>query len=214
MNHTIKKFFQNTRRPEGYGGKIMVSVMNRGHAPLSKWGFTYLSPRKDDSVLDIGCGGGANIAKLLKKCADGTVTGIDYSQVSVDKAAFINRKAVAAGRCIIVRGSVSDLPFEDDTFNLVTAFETVYFWPDIVDSFRNVYRVLKNDGIFFICNETDGQNKNDQRWTDIIDGFTIYTAGQLAAYLREAGFSETVIAGNGDKHWVCVMAKKKGTIHI
>lgn len=210
MNYTMKKFFQNTRKPEGVGGKIMVTVMNKGHASLSRWGLTHLSLRDDDSVLDVGCGGGANIAELLKKCPSGTVSGVDYSQVSVDKAVFVNRKAVAAGRCMLVRGSVSDLPFEEDTFNLVTAFETVYFWPDIVNSLRSVYHVLKDDGVFFICNETDGRDKNDQLWINTIQGFTVYTTEQLASYLTEAGFSGIKTTVHTDRHWMCISAKKNG----
>jgi ubiquinone/menaquinone biosynthesis C-methylase UbiE len=161
-------------------------------------------------LLDIGCGGGANIAELVKRCQEGTVAGVDYSQVSVDKAAFVNRKTVAAGRCMLVRGSVSDILFEDETFNLVTAFETVYFWPDIVNSFRSVYRVLKAGGIFFICNETDGRNKSDKNWVNIIKGFTVYTADQLTSYLNEAGFTEIKTAVDTGRHWMCISAKKNG----
>ena len=210
MNQTMKQFFQNTRKPEGLGGKIMVAVMNKGHEPLSQWGFSHLTLKYNDSVLDIGCGGGANIAKLLKRCPGGTVTGVDYSQVSVDKAVFVNRKAVSAGRCMLVRGSVSDIPFEDETFNLVTAFETVYFWPDIVNSFRSVHRVLKAGGTFFICNETDGRNKSDENWVSIIQGFTVYTADQLTSYLNEAGFSGIKTTVDTDRHWMCISAKKNG----
>ena len=41
-------------------------------------------------VLDCGCGGGANIRTLLKKCPHGIVKGIDYSGVSVEQAGFRN----------------------------------------------------------------------------------------------------------------------------
>ena len=37
-------FLQNTRRPEGLGGRLMVSMMNRGtHAALSEWGLSHLN---------------------------------------------------------------------------------------------------------------------------------------------------------------------------
>ena len=39
---------------------------------------------------------------------------------------------------------------------MVTAFETVYFWPELAQNFREVYRVLKPGGVFFICNEANG----------------------------------------------------------
>ena len=61
-------FFENTRKPVGLGGKIMVAMMNLGHSPVARWGLRFLKLAPDARVLDCGCGGGANIKRLLKKC--------------------------------------------------------------------------------------------------------------------------------------------------
>ena len=61
-------FFENTRKPQGFGGKLMTKMMNRGHAKLSQWGFSNISVNPDAAVLDVGCGGGANIVAWLNKC--------------------------------------------------------------------------------------------------------------------------------------------------
>jgi len=37
------KFFENTRKPQGFGGKLMTKMMNSGHAKLSQWGFSNIS---------------------------------------------------------------------------------------------------------------------------------------------------------------------------
>ena len=79
-------FFENTRKPVGFGGKLMVAMMNLGHSPVARWGLQFLELAPDARVLDCGCGGGANIRRLLKKCPQGIVKGIDYSSVSVEKA--------------------------------------------------------------------------------------------------------------------------------
>ena len=78
-------FFENTRKPVGLGGKIMVAMMNFGHSAMAEWGLRFLQPAQDAMVLDCGCGGGANIKTLLKLCPNGKVQGIDYSAVSVEK---------------------------------------------------------------------------------------------------------------------------------
>ena len=75
-------FFENTRKPVGFGGKIMVAMMNLGHSPVARWGLRFLELAPDARVLDCGCGGGANIKRLLKKCPQGIVRGVDYSAVS------------------------------------------------------------------------------------------------------------------------------------
>ena len=140
-------FFENTRKPVGLGGKLMVAMMNLGHSPVARWGLQFLNAAPDAKVLDCGCGGGANMKRLLKKCPQGIVKGIDYSPVSVEKTKKVNETAIAEGRCAVLQGSVADMIFADDWFDAVTAFETVYFWPDLPQCFREVCRVLKSGGI-------------------------------------------------------------------
>ena len=89
-------FFENTRKPVGLGGKLMVAMMNLGHTPVATWGLEFLHLSPDAKVLDCGCGGGANIKTLLKLCPNGKVQGIDYSAVSVEKARKVNARAIAA----------------------------------------------------------------------------------------------------------------------
>lgn len=149
-------FFENTRMPKGLGGKVMVKMMNSGHSKLAHWGFSKISVKEDAKILDAGCGGGANIALWLEKCKDGHVTGIDYSEISVDESKKRNSATIKQNRCEIVQGNVAAMPFADSTFDCVSAFETIYFWPGLESCFAEVYRILKNGGIFMICNESDG----------------------------------------------------------
>ena len=104
-------FFENTRKPVGLGGKLMVGMMNLGHSPVARWGLRFLRLAPNAKVLDCGCG--ANIKLLLKKCPHGVVKGIDYSPVSVEKARKLNRTAIQEGRCAVLQGSVADMAFKD-----------------------------------------------------------------------------------------------------
>ena len=163
MHHVLRAFFQNARKPGGLSGRIMLWAMNWGHASLAKWGRSHVSPEPDARVLDIGCGGGANLAQFLKLCPQGSVCGIDFSAESVATSLRKNAGAVAAGRCEVRQGDVSRLPYADASFDLVTAFETVYFWPDVSAAFAEVFRVLGPSGVFLIVNEESG----DSRWCSI-----------------------------------------------
>ena len=87
-------FFENTRKPTGFGGKVMVAMMNVGHSAVARWGLQFLELAPDTKVLDCGCGGGANMKRLLKKCPQGIVKGIDYSPVSVEKTKKVNEIAI------------------------------------------------------------------------------------------------------------------------
>lgn len=72
----------------------MTKMMNSGHSRLSQWGFSNISVNPDAEVLDVGCGGGANIAVWLSKCRNGHVTGLDYSEVSVSESRKLNAAAI------------------------------------------------------------------------------------------------------------------------
>ncbi len=203
------KIFSNTRKPEGFFGRMMVNGMNGGgHARLAEWGLSQLSLNDDANVLDVGCGGGANVARLLKRCPQGTVTGIDYSPVSVKKSTEVNAAAITAGRCRVLEGNASALPFDDNSFDIVTAFETVYFWPDIEECFRGVHHILKEGGRFAIVNEDDGLTGNNEKWEKMIDGMHTYTPDELRMHLTAAGFRDIDVKIDDQHHWLTVMATK------
>ena len=139
--------------------------------------------------LDIGCGGGATLQRLLKRSEGSKVYGIDISEESVAKARKVNAE-VLDKRVFITQGSAEKLPYEDGKFDLVTAVETVYFWPNLADCLQEVRRVLKQGGKFAILVEViDG----DSMWTNVVEGMTAYSPEELKTLLDDAGFIQTEI---------------------
>ena len=120
----FKNYVSQTRKPEGFLGKMMLGGMNSGHAKLADWGFTHLPAMTPESAADLGCGGGRNAGELLKMYPKAHVTAVDYSELSVEKAKEYNKTMIAAGRCEVLQGDVSDLQLSKETFDLATAFET------------------------------------------------------------------------------------------
>jgi ubiquinone/menaquinone biosynthesis C-methylase UbiE len=177
--------------------------MNQGHASLSEWGFSHITLSSDARVLDVGCGGGANIAKLLELVPQGFVDGIDHSPESVAMSKKIN-KAELGKRCAITLGDVGNLPYADNTFDAVTAFETVYFWPDLENAFVEIRRVLKPGGTFLVVLEAS--DPSDTTWTDRIDGMTIYSGADLEGRLKKAGFMP-VSLHELENGWISMVAE-------
>ncbi|MBQ6578785.1 MAG: class I SAM-dependent methyltransferase [Bacteroidales bacterium] len=205
----LSKIFSNTRRPEGFWGRIMVAGMNSGsHAAMANWGLDKINVPQEGEILDIGCGGGANLGRLMDLSSRANVTGVDYSSVSVEKSRKVNAEAISKGRCKVLEASVSSLPFQDGTFAMATAFETVYFWPAIEKSFAEVRRILSPEGRFLIVNEDDGLSGNNGKWEKMIEGMHTYTPDELQRHLMAAGFRDITVHRNGSKHWLCVTAVK------
>ncbi|WP_346676285.1 class I SAM-dependent methyltransferase [Methanobrevibacter woesei] len=176
------------RKPQGKLGNIQLKSMNKEHTPVSLWGLKHLNINPDDVILDVGCGGGININRMAKDAKK--VYGIDYSIESVKLSREVNEKLIDNGQVEIHEGNVKDLPFEDNTFDIVTAFETVYFWPDIEKCFGEVKRVLKPGGTFLIGMESNGSDNFIMKfWKHFID-MELYTDKEITSFLQNNDFSE------------------------
>ena len=203
----IKKFLNQTRKPEGFLGKLMVNNMNSGHAKLADWGMSHLENITPEEILEIGCGGGRNAYELLKKYYLSNLTAIDFSDVSVEKATAFNEEMIKKGRCKVQRGDVSKLGFEEK-YDLATAFETIYFWPGLEKCFSEVHSALKPGGSFLIVNEADGIDKASLQFENIIEGMKCYTLDEIEKALIDAGFSTVSKYHHENKPWITVVARK------
>ncbi len=185
----IKKLFTNCACPQGRMGRAMLKFMNLCHAPLTNWGLSLVGIQDGWTILDIGCGGGATLQRLLKRSQGSTVYGIDISEESVAKARQVNAR-VLNKQVFVCQGSAEQLPYDNETFDLVTAVETVYFWPHLPACFQEVRRVLKQGGKFAILIEVV---EGDSMWTNVVEGMKVYSPEELQALLNEAGFIHTEI---------------------
>ncbi len=206
----IKKYMNQTRKPEGRLGSMMIKGMNIGHATMADWGMGFIdSSIKADNLVDFGCGGGRNLDALLKRFPKAHGTGVDYSELSVQKSKDFNRAAIESGRCEVVQGDVSALKLKKDSYDFATAFETIYFWPGLEKCFSQVAGTLKSGSTFLIVNESDGYDEGSKKYEKIIEGMRIYTPEQISDALKKAGFSSIRVEHHKSRPWIAVLAVKE-----
>lgn len=204
-----RNLYENARRPTGEAGRALLEHMNGGvHALLAEWALERVEVPDDACVLDVGCGGGANLARHLARSPRGHVVGLDYSEVSVTTSRKVNAEAIAAGRCEVVRGDVGALPFPDASFDLASAFETVYFWPDVRMGFAQIARVLRPRGRLMVVNETDGESAHGERFEGSEGLLAIYPASELERLARAAGFEDVRCEVHPQTHWLLLTARR------
>ena len=107
----------------------------------------------DGSVLDIGCGGGGFIRRMSERYPFAMFFGVDISEEALRMTSETNGDIVAEGGLELHLAGVDDLPFGDGSFDLVTAMETYFFWPDLEKGIGEVSRVVSAGGIFVIGSE-------------------------------------------------------------
>ena len=190
MKALLKKPFHVHAGPktEGY----LLSAMNLWNTPLSLWGLSAVSLPEDAEILDIGCGGGKNLKRLLEKAPKGHVSGIDSSFRAVDFSYRLNEEAIKEGRISVYEGAADVLPFNKDKFDFILAEETFYFWKDPAACLKELLRVLKPGGTFLLL-QSKGGSPLHQVYEKLIPGMKVYSKGELKELLEDAGFRDVTI---------------------
>lgn len=206
MKDRTLRFLQNMKCPESNSyGRAQLRGMNNRYSLLSTWGLSHVFFQRKRLVLDVGCGGGKNLKRLLNQSKNINAIGVDQSSESVKTSTRKNRRAVKSGRLQVVQGSVEALPFASNLFDLVTAVESVHYW-EIEKGLSEVYRTLKKGGQFLIVNETQTSDGLGAYLAEV--GFKVYTKQQLESYLKKAGFSKIRTDVNENGKWIAIVAEK------
>lgn len=192
-------------KPTGFPGRASLWLMNIRHSRVTDWGLSHVRIEPSWTILDAGCGGGRTIDKLAAMASAGSVHGVDISAQGVALSRKTNARWIAAGRVDIQQASVSRLPFPDRTFDLVTAVETHYYWPDLVHDVGEIRRVLKPGGRILIIAETFRGMTLDaivQPAMKLI-GARYLTIDEHRDALTAAGFSDVTVEVDRGKGWIC-----------
>ncbi|MDQ4123535.1 MAG: class I SAM-dependent methyltransferase [Acidobacteriota bacterium] len=131
---------------------------------------------RNPKILDVGCGTGANLEMLGKF---GEAVGVD---VSADALEFCRRRGFSE----VKQGLAEDLPFQDGSFDMVTALDVVEHLDDDVAGLKEMHRVLRSGGhalifvpaFMFLWGVQDDVSNHRIR----------YTKQQITDRLKKAGF--------------------------
>jgi ubiquinone/menaquinone biosynthesis C-methylase UbiE len=188
-----KKFLAaQLRQPSGLFGKFfMGNFLNKGNAKINHLTVELLDIKPTDLVLDIGFGGGVTIEEMAKKIDTGKIYGVDFSQAMVDRSKRKFKKLIQAGKVSIEFGDVSQLPFDDKTFDKVCTVNTIYFWNDTSVSLREIRRTMKKGGKLIISIRSADKMK-DLPFTR--HNFKLYSPEDVKHLLVGAGFNNISIA--------------------
>ena len=202
------KLVLNARNPKGFWGKMMIRNMNKNHFEVTGWGLSHCDFKPTDVTLDVGCGGGITVNRISKMVQK--AYGVDYSELAVNKAEKLNKKQIKSGKAEFCKAGVSHLPFDNNMFDVVTAVETYYFWPDKLNDLKEILRVLKTGGklvmVFEMCRVED----NPDKWQEVEELINIksVTEQEITDILKEAGYVNIKTDVVPEKSWLTAVAEK------
>jgi ubiquinone/menaquinone biosynthesis C-methylase UbiE len=199
-------------KPMGWLGRISLWRMNASHSKLTDWGLDQLVIENHYTILDVGCGGGRTVSKLAAIATQGKVYGIDFSEESVAATKRTNAQWIDLGRVEVRHGSVSQLPFADGMFDLVTAVETHFWWADLPGDVREVLRVLKPGGTLIVIAEiykgmTTGAGKFAEKYASQA-GMTLLSVAEHRELFSASGYWDVQVVEKREKGWICSFGRK------
>lgn len=173
---------RQAHRPTGPVGRAVCRMMatRPSNVQRNRWAVDELDVVPADRVLEIGFGPGVAIEALAARVTEGTVFGVDHSEVMVRAARRRNARAIAAGRVVLTAAGVGDLDDGLRPLDLVLAVNNMGMWPDPPAQLRRLWSLLGPGGRIAIGNQprSPGADAETAR----------QAAEKTAALLAEAGF--------------------------
>ena len=170
-------------RPTGLlGGAAGLLMAHRSsNRKRNAWAVSLLEVRRDDRVLEIGCGPGLAIRELSRIARAGHVCGIDHSEVMLRQARRRNADGLRRGSVDLRLGSVDELPAFDVPFDKILAVNTVLFWAEPAVRLAQLRQMLRPGGLIAVVHQPRGPGATDEA--------SAAWGREIAAALERAGFS-------------------------
>jgi SAM-dependent methyltransferase len=133
-------------------------------------------------ILDAGCGTGGNLEWLARYAGSGRIVGIDLISTAIEFCCKRNHEP-------LVQASATDLPFADESFDLITSFDVLAQIPGRGaddHAMREMFRVLKSGGVAFVrCAAYEWMKSGHDR---ALGTERRYRLDELREKLKRAGF--------------------------
>jgi arsenite methyltransferase len=186
-------------KPSGlFGTLVMRPVLNLANVRLVNTAIDLLELRAKDMVLDVGFGGGYSLTVMAGKVTRGKIVGVDYSREMVRSAAHLVQQKRLDSHVSVQWGDVAKLPFAAGIFHRVLTVNSLYYWPDLRGSLREIARVMKRRGRLAVgFRSPESLRPLTRNW----EQFRLYEPDEVAGIMRQAHF-DILRVEHRDAWWV------------
>jgi len=195
-------------RPSALLGPLVLGPLwNRRNAALNDVAFEALAASPEDSVLEIGFGGGYLLRRLESRVTHGLLAGVDFSPSMV---AYVGRRAsrrIAQGRLILRCAPAEAIPFADGSFSKLCSVNSLFYWRNLDQGLAELCRVATARARLVLC-FTDRQSLAQSRFAR--DAVQFYEKADIQLRLERAGWGAVVAESHRDKQrrfW-CLIASR------
>ena len=139
---------------DGWGGRVMATVMARGNADMEMAAVELANPRSDANVMMIGCGPGVGVVAGARRTPNGMVIGLDPSAVMVERTRTRSRRARVEHLTRVEQAAAELLPVPDRSQDAVVSVNNIQLWKDRAVGLDECVRVLAPGGVVVVLLHT------------------------------------------------------------
>ena len=162
--------------------------MEQEHRPIVEPMLAMMRFAPDETILDVGCGGGWLVREIASRVPQGRAVGMDLSD---EMLAHARRNSSGVSNVEFIVGSVDAIPRESNSFDKVISVESSYYWPDPAAGIREIFRVLRPSGSAWILINYFRDNPYCHQWARLIPiPMHLLSGDEWASLFRDAGFAE------------------------
>ena len=134
------------RKPTGFWGKLAGNILAVNNKERSLWTVQKLDVKPSDSILEIGYGPGVTLKLIADRLTSGFLAGIDHSEVMLGQATKRNRKHIDNKKVKLECGTIDNLTYPENYFDLIYGSNVHFFWENPVEEFQRLSALLKYKG--------------------------------------------------------------------
>jgi ubiquinone/menaquinone biosynthesis C-methylase UbiE len=133
-------------KPTGTLGRVVGWLLSFKNNDRAKWTFEKLQVQPGDTLLEIGYGAGVTLKKVADNLTSGFIAGIDHSEIMFKQASGRNKKHVENAKVKLECGTIWDLRYPENHFDIIYGSNVHFFWENPVKEFRQLVKLLKLGG--------------------------------------------------------------------
>jgi len=162
--------------------------MEQDHLPIVLPVLDRMRLQSDENVLDVGCGTGWLVRLIAEQAPEGRIIGLDVSDEMIRRA---RRHNTELENVMFVTGEVGEIPWDAHFFTQAISVESAYYWPEPERALREIFRVLREGGSFWMLINYYSDNPHSRHWGDILQFPShLLSAAEWCGLFSQAGFTD------------------------
>lgn len=192
----LQSLASQLREPHGEQGIKVAHMMNESNIEMTRACYRFLQVKENQNLLELGHGNAAHISEFLNTNKNLHYNGLEISNLMYEEAQKINSQWIKNSRAEFKLYDGHIMPYEDNFFDFVITINTVYFWKSPLETFKEIQRVLKKQGVFCMA---FGAKDFMKTLPFIHYGFKLYDLQEILEFLERASFQGIVSEKGKDR---------------